>query len=145
MHRGLRRSGFRDIELLRLRPTCQATSRESVGEDLQRDLAVELGVGGLPGLSHSALAEELRDLVRTKQLTRVLSAKRSLRRSAGGEYNARPAKKESTTTRIVSLRLVVPYWFWGGLCALLSVTALATGIWVFLSLSRTPAPIRGSL
>jgi hypothetical protein len=33
-----------------------------------------------------------------------------------------------------------PYWFWGGLCALLSVTALATGVWAFLSLSRTPVP-----
>ena len=33
-------------------------SREGVGEDLQRDLAVELGVGGLPDLAHAALANE---------------------------------------------------------------------------------------
>ena len=33
-----------------------------------------------------------------------------------------------------------PYWFWGGLCALLSVTALAAGGWAFLSLSRTSEP-----
>jgi len=32
--------------------------REGVGEDLQRDLAVELGVGGLPDLAHAALAQE---------------------------------------------------------------------------------------
>ena len=33
--------------------------------------------------------------------------------------------------------LWLPYWFWGGLCALLSVAALAAGCWVFLSLSGT--------
>ena len=33
-------------------------SREDVGEDLQGNLAVELRVGGLPDLSHAALAEE---------------------------------------------------------------------------------------
>ena len=33
--------------------------------------------------------------------------------------------------------LWLPYWFWGGLCALLSVAALASGSWAFLSLSRT--------
>ena len=31
---------------------------EGVGEDLQRHQAVELGVGGLPALSHPVLAEE---------------------------------------------------------------------------------------
>ena len=36
-------------------------SREGVGEDLQRDLAVELRVGGLPDLAHAALADEGRD------------------------------------------------------------------------------------
>ena len=30
-----------------------------------------------------------------------------------------------------------PYWFWGGLCAVLSVAALASGYRVFLLLSRT--------
>ena len=35
--------------------------------------------------------------------------------------------------------LWLPYWFWGGLCALLSLTALASGGWVFLLLSRTAA------
>ena len=34
------------------------TVGEGVGEDLQRHQAVELGVGGLPALSHPALAEE---------------------------------------------------------------------------------------
>ena len=38
-------------------------SREGVWEDLQRDLAVELGVGGLPDLAHAALAEEGGDVV----------------------------------------------------------------------------------
>lgn len=33
--------------------------------------------------------------------------------------------------------LWLPYWFWGGLCALLSVAALAAGCLVFLSLSAT--------
>jgi hypothetical protein len=33
-------------------------SGEGVGEDLQRDLAVELGVGGLPDLAHASLADE---------------------------------------------------------------------------------------
>ncbi len=33
------------------------------GKDLQRDLAVELGVGGLPDLAHAALAEEGGDVV----------------------------------------------------------------------------------
>ena len=33
-------------------------SGEGVGEDLQRDLAVKLGVGGLPHLSHAPLADE---------------------------------------------------------------------------------------
>ena len=32
--------------------------REGVGQDLQRDLAVELRVSGLPDLAHPALAEE---------------------------------------------------------------------------------------
>lgn len=35
--------------------------------------------------------------------------------------------------------LWLPYWFWGGLCALLSVAALAAGCWVFLSLSGAEA------
>ena len=30
---------------------------EGVGEDLQRDLAAQLGVGGLPDLTHAAAAE----------------------------------------------------------------------------------------
>ena len=34
--------------------------------------------------------------------------------------------------------LWLPYWFWGGLCALVSVTALVSGYWVFLLLSRSP-------
>jgi len=38
-------------------------SREGVGQDLQRDLAVELRVGGLPDLSHAALAQEGGDVV----------------------------------------------------------------------------------
>ncbi len=33
-------------------------SREGVGQDLQRDLAVELGVGGLPDLAHAPLADQ---------------------------------------------------------------------------------------
>ena len=33
-------------------------SRESVGEDLQGDIAVELRVGGLPDLAHAAFADE---------------------------------------------------------------------------------------
>ena len=33
--------------------------------------------------------------------------------------------------------LWLPYWFWGGLCALLSVTALVSGCWAFLLLSRS--------
>ncbi len=33
-----------------------------------------------------------------------------------------------------------PYWFWGGLCALVSVAALGSGYWVFLLLSRTAEP-----
>ena len=33
--------------------------------------------------------------------------------------------------------LWLPYWFWGGLCALVSVAALAAGCWVFVSLSGT--------
>jgi len=36
---------------------------EGVGKDLQRDLAVELRVGGLPDLPHPALANEGSDLV----------------------------------------------------------------------------------
>ena len=38
-------------------------SGEGVGEDLQGDLAVELGVGGLPDLSHPAFAEQGGDVV----------------------------------------------------------------------------------
>ncbi len=38
-------------------------SREGVGEDLQRDLPVELRVGGLPDLPHPALAQEGGDVV----------------------------------------------------------------------------------
>ena len=37
-----------------------------------------------------------------------------------------------------------PYWFWGGLCAVLSVAALACGCWVFLLLSRTAEPGHGA-
>ncbi len=44
--------------------------REGVGEDLQGDLAVELGVGGLPDLAHAALAEEGGDVVAAKPLLR---------------------------------------------------------------------------
>ena len=36
---------------------------EGVGEDLQGNLAVELGVGGLPDLAHPAFAEESGDVV----------------------------------------------------------------------------------
>ena len=36
---------------------------EGVGEDLQRHLAVELRVGGLPDLAHAALAQECGDVV----------------------------------------------------------------------------------
>ena len=39
--------------------------------------------------------------------------------------------------------LWLPYWFWGGLCALLSVAALVSGCWVFLVLSRAAAPDHG--
>jgi hypothetical protein len=38
-------------------------SREGVGEDFQRDLAVELGVGRLPDLAHSPLTEQGGDVV----------------------------------------------------------------------------------
>ena len=38
-------------------------SREGVGEDLQRDLAVELRVGGLPDLAHAALAKQISDVI----------------------------------------------------------------------------------
>ncbi len=38
-------------------------SREGVGQDLQGDLAVELGVGRLPDLAHAALADEGGDVV----------------------------------------------------------------------------------
>ena len=38
--------------------------------------------------------------------------------------------------------LWLPYWFWGGLCALLSVTALVSGGWAFLLLSRPADPER---
>ena len=38
-------------------------SREGVGEDLQRDLAVELRVGGLPDLAHAAFPEEGGDVI----------------------------------------------------------------------------------
>ena len=40
--------------------------------------------------------------------------------------------------------LWLPYWFWGGLCALLSVTALVFGGWTFLLLSRTADPGQGA-
>ena len=43
-------------------------SREGVGEDLQRDLAVELGVGGLPDLPHAALAQQGGDVVASNAL-----------------------------------------------------------------------------
>ena len=46
-------------------------SREGVGEDLQRDLAVELGVGGLPDLAHAALAQEGRDVVLAERGARL--------------------------------------------------------------------------
>ena len=36
---------------------------EGVGEDLQRDLAAQLRVGGLPDLSHAAFPEESSDVV----------------------------------------------------------------------------------
>ena len=38
-------------------------SREGVGQDLQRNLAVELRVGGLPDLAHAAFPEEGGDVV----------------------------------------------------------------------------------
>ncbi len=39
---------------------CQSlrVSRERFGEDLQRDLAIQLRIGGLIDLSHAALADE---------------------------------------------------------------------------------------
>ncbi len=37
--------------------------REGVRQDLQRDLAVELGVGGLPDLAHAAFPEQSGDVV----------------------------------------------------------------------------------
>ena len=36
---------------------------EGVRKDLQRDLAAQLGVGGLPDLAHAALTKEGRDVV----------------------------------------------------------------------------------
>ena len=36
---------------------------EGVRQDLQRDLAVELRIGGLPDLAHAALAEQRGDVV----------------------------------------------------------------------------------
>ena len=47
-----------DLRLPRESGEAVRISREGVGQDLQRDLAVELGVGGLPDLAHAALAEE---------------------------------------------------------------------------------------
>ena len=38
-------------------------SGEGVGQDLQRDLSIELRVGGMPDLSHAPLAEERGDVV----------------------------------------------------------------------------------
>ena len=40
--------------------------------------------------------------------------------------------------------LWLPYWFWGGLCAVLSVAALAFGYRVFLLLSQTAEPDHGA-
>ncbi len=45
------------------RESRSGVSREGVGEDLQRDLAVELRVGRLPDLAHAALAEQGGDVV----------------------------------------------------------------------------------
>ncbi len=49
---------------LTLKP-CQPlrVSRESFGEDLERHLTLELGIGGLVDLSHAALADEGGDVV----------------------------------------------------------------------------------
>ena len=48
-------------------------SREGVGEDLQRDLAVELRVGRLPDLAHAAFPEEGGDVVVPEAGARVKS------------------------------------------------------------------------
>lgn len=44
------------------RPACRC-SRRGVGEDLQRDLPIELRVGRLPDLAHPALTNEGGDVV----------------------------------------------------------------------------------
>ena len=38
-------------------------SRKRLGQDLQRDLSVQLGIGGLIDLAHAALADEGGDVV----------------------------------------------------------------------------------
>ena len=63
---------------------------EGVRQDLQRDLAVELGVGGLVDLSHAALTDEGRDLVVAERCARTqshggLEARPSI--AAGGEIS----------------------------------------------------------
>ena len=50
--------GRQDLRLPREPGEPVGISREGVRQDLLGDLAVELGVGGLPDLSHPALAEE---------------------------------------------------------------------------------------
>ena len=47
-----------DLRLPREPGEAVRISREGVGQDLQRDLAVELGLGGLPDLPHAAFAQE---------------------------------------------------------------------------------------
>ena len=44
--------------------------REGVGEDLQRDLAVELRVGGLPDLAHPTFTKQIRDVVMAEARSR---------------------------------------------------------------------------
>lgn len=41
--------------------------------------------------------------------------------------------------------LFLPYWFWGGLCALVSIAALVGGMTAFLTATREPAPAARSL
>ena len=50
--------GRQDLRLPREPGQAVRVRREGVGQDLQRDLAVELGVGGLPDLAHAAFPEE---------------------------------------------------------------------------------------
>ena len=52
-----------DLRLPREPGQAVRVSGEGVGEDLQGNLAAQLGVGGLPDLAHPALADEGSDVV----------------------------------------------------------------------------------